>query len=136
VTALGRKNYLFAGSDDGGRRAALYTLIETAKMNGVDPEAWLRDVLARLLTPPSASSSCCLGSGQLSASRAKPPPETSSPLSYPGALTDAHRTLTQICSHHLVKPRPAVLVPGHKSGEEAWPMRWTAPAPKEHGKSY
>jgi transposase len=52
--ALGRKNYLFAGSDDGGRRAAaIYTLIETAKMNGVDPEAWLRDVLARLATHPA-----------------------------------------------------------------------------------
>jgi transposase len=52
--ALGRKNYLFAGSDDGGRRAAaIYSLIETAKMNGVDPEAWLRDVLARLATHPA-----------------------------------------------------------------------------------
>ena len=52
--ALGRKNYLFAGSDDGGRRAAaLYTLIETAKLNDVDPEAWLRDVLARLATHPA-----------------------------------------------------------------------------------
>ena len=47
--ALGRKNYLFAGSDTGGRRAAiLYTLIETARMNGVDPEAWLGDVVARI----------------------------------------------------------------------------------------
>ena len=47
--ALGRKNYLFAGSDDGGRRAAiLYTLIETARLNGVDPEAWLADVIARI----------------------------------------------------------------------------------------
>jgi transposase len=52
--ALGRKNYLFAGSDDGGHRAAaIYSLIETAKMNGVDPEAWLRDVLARLATHPA-----------------------------------------------------------------------------------
>jgi transposase len=52
--ALGRKNWLFAGSDDGGKRAAaLYTLIETAKLNGVDPEAWLRDVLARLATHPA-----------------------------------------------------------------------------------
>ena len=40
--ALGRKNYLFAGSDEGGRRAAImYTLIETARLNDVDPEAWL-----------------------------------------------------------------------------------------------
>lgn len=47
--ALGRKNWTFAGSDAGGRRAAaMYTLIETAKLNDVDPTAWLADVLARL----------------------------------------------------------------------------------------
>ena len=47
--ALGRKNYLFAGSDAGGERAAaLYTLVETAKLNRLDPEAWLRDVLTRI----------------------------------------------------------------------------------------
>ena len=47
--ALGRKNWTFAGSDKGGERAAaIYTLMETAKLNRVDPEAWLRDVLARV----------------------------------------------------------------------------------------
>jgi transposase len=47
--AVGRKNYLFAGSDEGGERAAiLYTLIETAKLNGIDPEAWLADCLQRV----------------------------------------------------------------------------------------
>ena len=47
--ALGRKNWLFAGSDAGGERAALfYTLIRTAKLNGVEPEAYLRDVLTRI----------------------------------------------------------------------------------------
>lgn len=47
--ALGRKNWLFAGSDSGGDRAAiLYTLIRTAKLNGLEPEAWLRDVLGRI----------------------------------------------------------------------------------------
>ncbi|MCC4300301.1 IS66 family transposase [Aurantimonas coralicida] len=46
---LGRKNWLFAGSDEGGVRAAgIMTLIETAKLNGLDPEAWLRDVIARI----------------------------------------------------------------------------------------
>lgn len=47
--AVGRKNYLFMGSDNGGRSAAIaYTLIETAKLNGIDPEAWLTDVLSRI----------------------------------------------------------------------------------------
>ena len=47
--ALGRKNYLFAGSDTGGNRAAaIYSLIETCKLNTIDPEAYLRDVIARI----------------------------------------------------------------------------------------
>jgi transposase len=47
--AVGRRNWTFAGSDAGGHRAAaVYTLIETCKMNDVDPQAWLADVLARL----------------------------------------------------------------------------------------
>ena len=47
--AVGRKNWLFAGSEAGGKSAAIaYTLIETAKLNGVDPQAWLTDTLARI----------------------------------------------------------------------------------------
>ena len=47
--AIGRKNWTFAGSDAGGRRAAaFYTLIETCKLNDVDPRAWVADVLKRL----------------------------------------------------------------------------------------
>jgi hypothetical protein len=47
--ALGRKSWLFAGSDRGAERAAvMYTLIQTAKLNDVDPQAWLADVLARI----------------------------------------------------------------------------------------
>ncbi len=47
--ALGRKSWLFAGSDRGGERAAvMLTLIRTAKLNDVDPQAWLADVLARI----------------------------------------------------------------------------------------
>ena len=51
--ALGRKAWLFAGSPRGGERAAfMYSLIVTAKMNDVDPQAWLADVLARLPDMP------------------------------------------------------------------------------------
>ena len=47
--AISRKNFLFIGSDQGGERAAtLYTLIETAKLNGLDPEAYLAQVIDRL----------------------------------------------------------------------------------------
>ena len=47
--ALGRKAWLFAGSQRGGERAAaIYTLIHTAKLNDVDPQAWLADVLKRI----------------------------------------------------------------------------------------
>ena len=52
--ALGRKSWLFCGSDRGGQRAAtMYSLIATAKMNDVDPQAWLADVLARINDLPS-----------------------------------------------------------------------------------
>jgi transposase len=53
--ALGRKSWLFAGSDRGGQRAAvMYSLIVTAKMNDVDPQAWLADVLARIADHPAS----------------------------------------------------------------------------------
>jgi len=52
--ALGRKSWLFAGSDRGGQRAAaMYSLIVTAKMNDIDPQAWLADVLARIAEHPA-----------------------------------------------------------------------------------
>ncbi len=52
--AVGRRNWTFAGFDVGGRRAAaIYTLIATAKLNDVDPQAWLADVLARLPDHPA-----------------------------------------------------------------------------------
>ena len=53
--ALGRKSWLFAGSDRGGQRAAvMYSLIVTAKMNDIDPQAWLADVLARIADHPAS----------------------------------------------------------------------------------
>ncbi len=51
--ALGRKAWLFAGSDRGGQRAAaMYSLIVTAKVNRIDPQAWLADVLAGIADHP------------------------------------------------------------------------------------
>ena len=59
--AVGRKNYLFAGSDRGAQRAAaLYSLIGTAKLNRLDPEAYLRDVLARIADHPALQLSSLL----------------------------------------------------------------------------
>jgi hypothetical protein len=52
--ALGRKSWLFCGSDRGGQRAAaMYSLVVTAKMNGIDPQAWLTDVLTRIAAHPA-----------------------------------------------------------------------------------
>ena len=52
--ALGRKAWLFAGSDRGGQRAAFFnSLIVTAKLNDVDPQAWLADVLGRIASHPA-----------------------------------------------------------------------------------
>jgi len=54
AVAVGRRNWTFAGSDEGGRRAAaIYTLIATAKLNDVDPQAWLADMLAHLPDHPA-----------------------------------------------------------------------------------
>jgi len=53
AVALGRKNYLFAGSDSGGERAAaIYSLLGSAKLNGIDPEAYLSSVLRRIADHP------------------------------------------------------------------------------------
>src|SRR3546814_14308063 len=61
--ALGRKNYLFAGPDAGGERAAaIYSLIETARLNGLDPQAYLTDVIARIGPHPARPSTDLLPS--------------------------------------------------------------------------
>jgi transposase len=52
--ALGRKNYLFSGSDASGDRAAvIYTIVETCKMNGINPQAYLADVIERIADHPA-----------------------------------------------------------------------------------
>ncbi len=52
--AIGRKNWLFAGADSGADRAAtIYTIIETAKLNGLDPEAYLSDLISRIADHPA-----------------------------------------------------------------------------------
>jgi transposase len=54
VIAIGRKNYLFAGSDAGGRRAAaIYSLVESAKLNALNPQHYIADVLARIAEHPA-----------------------------------------------------------------------------------
>ena len=72
--AIGRKNYLFAGSDAGGRRAAaIYSLIESAKLNGLNPQHYLADLLtASPTTPPAALPNSCLGTGNRPTSHALP----------------------------------------------------------------
>ena len=54
MIATGRKKYIFAGSDAGGRRAAaMYSLIESAKLNGINPQHYLADVLTRIADHPA-----------------------------------------------------------------------------------
>ena len=71
--AFGRANWTFAGSDAGGHRAAaVYTLIETCKLNDVDPQAWLAYVLASSpIIPRSGSTNCCRGIGRQAAFKSK-----------------------------------------------------------------
>jgi hypothetical protein len=79
--AVDRNNRTFAGSDSGGRRAAaIYTLIETAKLNDVDPQAWLADVLARLQDHPAKRIAELLPCNWWLQQRAAPPLRSRAPL--------------------------------------------------------
>jgi hypothetical protein len=82
--AIGRKNYLFAGSDAGGRRAAaLYSLIETAKLNDLNPQHYLADVLPRIADHPARRiAELCRGTGNRSRPPAPPPEPARSPTAY------------------------------------------------------
>ena len=108
--ALGRKNYLFAGSDAGGRRAAiLYTLIQTATLNSLDPEAYLRDVLARIADHPINRIDQPAGTGPARPphSRSPPDPRSVSP-SPPPSRADAYHlgTIGELCAESLLQNGP------------------------------
>jgi hypothetical protein len=70
-----RKNWLFCGSDSGRERAAaFYTPVRTARLNGIEPEAWLTDVIVRIAAIRSTGSkTCCPGTGRHRRSKASPP---------------------------------------------------------------
>ena len=92
--AIGRKNYLFAGSDAGGRRAAaIYSLIESAKLNGLNPQHYLTDVLGRIADHPARRIAELLpGTGNRSTPSALPPELARSPSGYRyplGVVVDA-----------------------------------------------
>lgn len=107
--ALGRKAWLFAGSDRGGERAAaMYSLLVTAKLNDVDPRAWLADVLAPSPIIPSGDwTNCCLGTGA----------NTGRKLPLPRKQASHTRSVTLSASGH-----PPILS-GIAAGRHSQPLR-------------
>jgi hypothetical protein len=104
--ALGRKAWLFAGSDRGGERAAMmYALITTAKLNDVDPRAWFADVLARIADhPPPGSMNSYLGRGSAPRPPRQPPPKRQprpSPDAYGLSMIRRNVSLTTFTSSAL-----------------------------------
>ena len=104
--ALGRKAWLFAGSDRGGERAAvMYTLIQTARLNSVDPQVWLADVLARINDHPARDLDALLPWNWRQSARDQPvanaPTRPAYPDQYPCGpgriLTDQLIATIQIC---------------------------------------
>ena len=80
--ALGRKNWLFAGSKAGGdRAAAIYSVIETAKLNGLEPQAYIANVIAKIAGnwPAAAGMNSCPGTGGQISNRSQKPPEPRPP---------------------------------------------------------
>ena len=120
--AVGRGNWTFAGSDRGGERAAaIYTLIETAKLNDIDPQAWLADVLARISDHPAKrldellpwnwktgrqGSSCGL------TIRVKLPPRPSPAFNYPHLGSGIASFAPRAMSVSRERPRQMTVFPG------------------------
>jgi transposase len=87
--ALGRKSWLFAGSERGAERAALmYTLVQTAKLNDIDPQAWLANVLARMADTPQTKLADLL---PMELGRRTPPPQSRITAPYAGWLLHIHQ---------------------------------------------
>jgi hypothetical protein len=102
TVAVGRRNWTFCGSDCGGyRAAAMYTLIQTCRLNDVDPHAWLRDVIARISDHPKTRLHELLPwNGKLDSSVPKPSRKQRSITR--AKLEGAHRT------HTFSKPEPSL----------------------------
>ncbi len=135
--ALGRKSWLFCGSDRGGRRAAaMYSLIVTAKMNGVDPQAWLADVLLRIAGHPVHRLDELLPwkwrpQPQAMAPRSRPDPCTStrSPASGPSTAspkTSARTSTSSSTSPSKWSPRTASSGCSASATKASWPSPTTA----------
>ena len=119
--APGRKSWLFCGFDRGGRRAAaMYSLIVTAKMNGVDPQAWLADVLSRIAGHPAHRLD------ELLPWTGDPRTSTRSPASGPSTespKTSARTSTSSSTSPSKWSPRTA------SSGSRASPTKASWPSP-------
>ena len=102
AVAVGRKNWLFAGSDEGGKRAAvLYSLIASARRHGVDPQAWLTDVLARIPSTPLSQLAQFLPD-RWKADAAAHPPNEKRPPPPPTAPAAEHRRLPHPLNNALI----------------------------------
>lgn len=109
--AQGRKSWLFAGSDRGGQRTAfMLSLIATAKLNDIDPQAWLTDVLGRIADIPQRQLAICsLGTGALTKFSAKLPEPRYSPQAYLLPVPIAEVSLANPCLAADFRNRPSVL---------------------------
>ena len=113
--AVGRRNWTFAGSDEGGRRAAaIYTLVQTCRLNDVDPQAWLADVLGRLPDHPAKRVSeltpwawKARPDASVPTPPNKPPPFPALLAQHPrGRFPDAYARPASVAAHRRGRHRP------------------------------